>query len=526
MPNNVLITGASSGIGRATTEIFAREGWNVVATVRDRARSKGLFEKYENVELLKLDVTDDRQAKTAVTRALNSDRLGGRLDVLINNAGALLFGALETTSVDEAKDLFDVNYFGPVRLIQAVLPHMRRRHSGTILNVSSVVAEIGVPMLSIYASTKAALSLLGESLSIELAGTGIRVKTVHPGLVESSLYEKFSSSFDKSDSHYGRIARNYVDALRNPVMGVISSEDVGRALYRIATTPGDQLDHYLGTDARTLMVAKRLSGKKGLQKQTVRIFSQGAQPSGAMKMVAKLLGARHTASVNIRPLVGEVGPAPGERMGGVQPPAPPGRALESALGGGALKEFQDLKSGIKAEESLVGPAGLRASGGEAVRHASGAKPAGLESKKDAKTARKKESTAARKTPASKSPSKKKPAAAVGGRKTGSTRKTGARVSKAAVPPGLAGLPGGPGELPGGLLGGEGVFEGFESHPTAPVEVPPAKSPTRRKTSSPGTGKSGAKKSGVKKPGAKKPGAKKAGTKGPGTRGPRAKKSAT
>ena len=523
MPSNVLITGASSGIGRATTEIFAREGWNVVATVRDRARSKGLFEKHANVELLKLDVTDDKQAKAAVTRALNSERLGGRLDVLINNAGALLFGALETTSVDEAKHLFDVNYFGAMRLIQAILPHMRKRHSGTILNVSSVVSEIGVPMLSVYGSTKAALSLLGESLSIELAGTGVRVKTVHPGLVGTDLYEKFSSSFDKSDSHYGRIARHYVAALRNPAMGVLSSEDAGRALYQIATTPGEQLDYYLGTDARTLMLAKRLSGKKGLQKQTSRIFSQGVQPSGAMKMLARLMGARHAASVNIRTLAGEVGPAPGESMMGLKPPATPGpgRALGSALGGGVPKDFQDLKSGIKAEESLVGPAGLRASGGEAVRGSSDTKPARLESKKkDAKTARKKEPTAARKTPASRGPSKKKPAsAAIGGRKTGATRKTGARVSKATVPPALT-------TLPGVEPGWEGGLGGFESASAALVGTTPAKSPTRKKASASGTGKSATKKPGAKKTGAKKPAAKKAGTKGPGTKGLRAKKSAT
>jgi NAD(P)-dependent dehydrogenase (short-subunit alcohol dehydrogenase family) len=176
----VLITGASSGIGRATAELLTSRGYRVFGA----ARNPDTVVPLQAVELLPLDVRDDGSVQAGVETALSR---GGRIDVLVNNAGYTVVGAIEETSPSEAQALFDTNVFGVLRMVRAVLPAMRRQGSGTIVNTSSVLGLLPGPFMGLYASSKHALEGLSESLDHEVRGFGIRVVLVEPSFTKTQI---------------------------------------------------------------------------------------------------------------------------------------------------------------------------------------------------------------------------------------------------------------------------------------------------------------------------------------------------
>jgi NADP-dependent 3-hydroxy acid dehydrogenase YdfG len=176
----VLITGASSGIGRVTAELLAGRGHRVFGGARAAATTPPLA----GAELLPLDVRDEASVKTCV-EAVRSR--AGRIDVLINNAGVNLVGAVEETSISQAQALFDTNVIGVLRMIQAVLPGMRRQGAGLIVNISSILGLIPAPFMGVYASTKHAVEALSESLDHEVRAFGIRVVLIEPHYVRTNL---------------------------------------------------------------------------------------------------------------------------------------------------------------------------------------------------------------------------------------------------------------------------------------------------------------------------------------------------
>lgn len=176
----VLISGATSGIGLATTKAFQEKGWKVWAGYRQYIPDE--LKQMENVNLCHLDVTDDRLVQAAIETILKSD---GRIDALINNAGYGLIGAEECVTLNEAQHLFDVNFFGPLRLIQAVLPTMRQQQSGHILNISSGVGIYSFPGLGLYSASKFALEGLSETLAATLSHWNIKVSVIEPGFVKN-----------------------------------------------------------------------------------------------------------------------------------------------------------------------------------------------------------------------------------------------------------------------------------------------------------------------------------------------------
>ena len=177
---SVLITGCSEGgIGYALAQALAAKGYKVIATVRSAARA-GNLAGLTNVEVLEMDVRDDASVKAALARA-------GDIDVLVNNAGFEVWGPLEEMTVDDVKDQFETNVYGPFRLITAVVPAMRNRGSGVIVNVSSVAGRVGAPLNGLYAASKFALEALSETLKYELGHFGIRVHVIEPGGVETAF---------------------------------------------------------------------------------------------------------------------------------------------------------------------------------------------------------------------------------------------------------------------------------------------------------------------------------------------------
>ena len=194
MAKTVLITGASSGIGRATAEVFLDDDWQVWATARDADDVADLAAA--GCEIRQLDVTDPDRCERVVAEVVES---AGRIDCLVNNAGYAQFGAVEdvsTAQIAASGQQFDVNVYGPHRLIRQVMPHMRARENGTIINVSSVAGRLALPGQGAYAASKFALEALSDALRVEAAEHGIDVVLIQPGPVETEFYDRAQAEQD------------------------------------------------------------------------------------------------------------------------------------------------------------------------------------------------------------------------------------------------------------------------------------------------------------------------------------------
>jgi NAD(P)-dependent dehydrogenase (short-subunit alcohol dehydrogenase family) len=256
MKKTALITGSSSGFGRAAALYFAERGWNVAATMRAPDQEKDLAAK-NGVLVTRLDVQDPESIERGVRAAL--DRFA-RIDALVNNAGFGLFGIFEATSREKIAAQFAVNVFGVMDVTRAVLPHFRAAGGGVILNVGSGAGVFGLPMISLYCASKFALEGFTESLSYELAALNIRVKMIEPGGVVSTNFGKRSAS-----EAAGNVAPPDYDrfvAAANQVFAGLraerraTEEDVAKVIYEAATDGTDRL-RYVATEDIKPLVAKR-----------------------------------------------------------------------------------------------------------------------------------------------------------------------------------------------------------------------------------------------------------------------------
>jgi short-subunit dehydrogenase len=185
----VLITGASSGFGKATSELLAEKGYRVFGTSRNKDASM------KKIEMLQLDVNSDDSVQNCVKALL--ERTSGRLDVLVNNAGFAYYGAIEEVSLDDMKEHFETNFFGALRMIKAVLPTMRARKQGKIINIGSIAGYVPFPFEGLYSASKFALEGVSEQLRLETKHLGIKVSVVEPGFFKTNL---FGSHKDASES--------------------------------------------------------------------------------------------------------------------------------------------------------------------------------------------------------------------------------------------------------------------------------------------------------------------------------------
>ncbi|MBV6871524.1 oxidoreductase [Xanthomonas euvesicatoria] len=176
----VLITGVSSGIGRATAIKFATQGCRVFGTVRNPEKAQAI----PGVTLVEMDIRDEASVQRGIDSIIGQ---AARIDVLVNSAGVTLLGAMEETSVAEAQTLFDTNLFGLLRTIQAVLPHMRAQRTGRIVNVSSVLGFLPAPYMALYSASKHAVEGLSETLDHEVRQFGVRVALVEPSFTKTNL---------------------------------------------------------------------------------------------------------------------------------------------------------------------------------------------------------------------------------------------------------------------------------------------------------------------------------------------------
>lgn len=249
-----LITGCSSGIGRATAQLLAAEGWNVAATMRNPDDGADLA-SHPSTLVTRLDVTDDASIDAAVTAA--TDRFGG-IDVLVNNAGFGAFGPLESTPMETIRRQFDVNLIGVIAVTQAVLPGMRARGFGTIVNVSSIAGRTTFPMGTLYHGSKWALEGLSESLSYELAEIGVRVKLVEPGGVRTDFADRsLVFSNDSGMPEYQPLVERYLASRRaGSATGVQLPDEVAQTILQAITDRSPQL-RYLTSETAAALLHRR-----------------------------------------------------------------------------------------------------------------------------------------------------------------------------------------------------------------------------------------------------------------------------
>ena len=204
-----LITGTSTGIGHATALHLARRGYRVYATMRNTAKGAqlGAAAAAENLDLVieTLDVTDHQSMLDCVARIMAVE---SRIDILINNAGLSSSSPIETYPEDEHRALFEANYWGPVKLTQAVLPAMRERASGAIINISSVLGRIAWANQGAYCASKFAIEAFSEALAQEVAPFGIRVAIIEPGVTASAIFDNTPVHYDRASPYKTAMRRN------------------------------------------------------------------------------------------------------------------------------------------------------------------------------------------------------------------------------------------------------------------------------------------------------------------------------
>ena len=242
-----IVTGASSGIGKASAEALARAGFNVFGT--SRRTSNG----YDGVTMVPCDVTDDSSVKALVSTVLLQT---GRIDVLVNNAGLGLFGGAEESSINQVQRLFDVNVFGVVRVINAALPSMRQHGGGRIINISSLLGLVPAPYSAYYSATKHALEGYSESLDHEVRAFNIRVSLIEPAYTRS-VFDQNALEPDAKLKEYDQ-ARAGTQALLQDVMPKADAPElVADVVLRAATDRHPRQRYTAGKLARQISLLRR-----------------------------------------------------------------------------------------------------------------------------------------------------------------------------------------------------------------------------------------------------------------------------
>jgi NAD(P)-dependent dehydrogenase (short-subunit alcohol dehydrogenase family) len=256
-----IVTGSSTGIGYETSLALARDGFLTYATMRNVNKAENIksiaTKESLSLHVKQLDVTDDISVKNAV-QAISSET-GGRIDVLVNNAGYGLNGAFEDLSMDEIKAQYETNFFGLIRVTQAVLPTMRRQKSGTIVNISSGAGRFGFPSGSAYVSTKFAIEGLSESMSYELEPFGIKVVIVEPGVIRTNFGNGLVVAKKSQDpnSPYSMMMKKIANAFEQMTKNASSPDLVANVVLNAVKDENPNLRYLAGNDVEQWLGAKK-----------------------------------------------------------------------------------------------------------------------------------------------------------------------------------------------------------------------------------------------------------------------------
>ena len=245
----ILITGTSTGIGKASAEYLVQQGHTIFGT----SRFPGSYQKPKNYTILQMDVTEFESIQAGINHIIEYK---GRIDVLINNAGFGIAGAIEHTSISKAKEQFETNFFGTVRLIKSVLPIMHKQDSGLIINISSIGGLMGLPYQGMYSASKFAIEGLTESLYKELHSTKINITLIEPGDFKTSFTKKreIPKNANQSDTF-----QNTLNIIENDEKSGQEPKLIGKLLNRIINKPNPCLRYTVGAfDQKLAVFLKRI----------------------------------------------------------------------------------------------------------------------------------------------------------------------------------------------------------------------------------------------------------------------------
>jgi NAD(P)-dependent dehydrogenase (short-subunit alcohol dehydrogenase family) len=276
--NVALVTGSSSGIGYETSLALARDGFLTFATMRNLNKAEDIKSATTKESLpirtKQLDVTDDMSVKNAVQTI--SSETGGRIDVLVNNAGYVLSGAFEDLAIDEIKTQYETNFFGLIRTTQAVLPIMREQKSGIIVNISSGAGRFGYPGHSAYISTKFAVEGLSESMSYELEPFGIKVVIVEPGVIMTNIVNTMVVARKSQDpnSAYSRMMQKMANTFKGLMKNSSSPDLVANVVLKAVKDENPNFRYLAGNDVEQWLGAKRNMSDEEFHKMMAQNFNK------------------------------------------------------------------------------------------------------------------------------------------------------------------------------------------------------------------------------------------------------------
>lgn len=243
----VIITGSSSGIGKATTQYFAKQWRDVIATMRKPEDAKDL--QKENIHIYAMDVTNPEIVGQTISDVINKF---GRIDALVNNAGYGLLWPIETATEEQIYKQYNTNVFGPIRTIQAIIPQFRKQESWVVVNVTSIWWLVWFPMSSLYNGTKFAMEGITQALSLELAWFGIKVKSVAPGGVKTNFNGRSMDMTEIKDPKYAELAQKVQAVFTTENPDRASADDVAAIIYTAVTDNTDQIRYIAWWDANAM----------------------------------------------------------------------------------------------------------------------------------------------------------------------------------------------------------------------------------------------------------------------------------
>ena len=259
MKKTVLITGTSSGIGKATVIEFAKMGWNVIATQRNPEIEMD-FDKFQNVKLYSLDVTNLQSIQNTISQAQMEF---GSIDVVVNNAGYGVDGAFEAMSDEIIEKQFNTNVFGLMRVTREAVKHMRPNGGGTIIQISSMGGKITFPLYSIYHATKFAVEGFTESLHYELSQFNIKMKLIEPGPIVTDFYGRSRQFIKPTDTNqYDGFIQKFNDAAEKVMKDAEGPEVVAKIIYKSATDNNSQMRYAVGKPGPMLLMLRKLLSDK------------------------------------------------------------------------------------------------------------------------------------------------------------------------------------------------------------------------------------------------------------------------
>lgn len=271
----VIVTGTSSGIGFETAVLLARNGFMTYATMRNPNKSTRLSELANkeklDIKIRKLDVNDETGINETIDQVISET---GRIDVLVNNAGYAIFGALEDTALDEIREQFETNFFGPVRTIKAVIPIMKKQNGGKIINLSSMVGRFGVPFNSAYVASKFALEGITESTRYELHDYNIKIILVEPGIIKSHFFQNVKLS-NKSTSGYSKLLKKRMEGIETMLKKATHPEIVAEVILDIINSRNTNIRYLVGHDAEFMLKLKKNATDEEFEDRLRKTFSSG-----------------------------------------------------------------------------------------------------------------------------------------------------------------------------------------------------------------------------------------------------------